>query len=176
MNSFQVQKLYRSLFKAIDKVIPDRIDESRMSEFDIWNDGTVLVDEIGNPMVLYHSYDYETGDNVESSAIYLSANEEFSQEFGDDTIECYVKMRKPYFVPDDGIIRDENGNPFESEDMFGNTSYMTIGDVGDHEDVIDYFVSRDYDGMFDESFEFVIVFDRDNIFRIRNTAIYNDDF
>ena len=165
MNQLSIQKLYRSLYKSVSKCIPDKLDESRSSDFEIWNDGTVLVDESGEPIVFYHSYDSDYGDNLEASSIYLSASEEFSQEFGDVTDRYYVKMKRPYYAQDD-IIRDADGNPFMINDCFSDEcpEELTVGYVGDDEDVIDYLKDHGYDGVFDEDYEFVIVFDRSNMF------------
>jgi len=165
MNPISIQKLYRSLYKSVSRCIPDRLDESRSSDFEIWNDRTVLVDESGEPIVFYHSYDSYDGDNPDASSIYLSASEEFSHEFGDATDCYYVKMKKPYYTPD-GVIRDEDGNPFMVNDCFSDEcpEELTVGYICDDEYVIDYLKDHGYDGVFDKNYTFTIVFDRNNMF------------
>ena len=160
MNPLYIQKLYRSLYRAIDKSFPDRLYESRTSDFEIWNDGTVLVDESGEPIVFYHSYESEYGDSHDPRLIYLSKDRDFSEEFGDVTDRYYVKLKNPYYDPD-GIIKDDDGNPF----MFEGEP-TSLGFLDADPEAMEYLEENGYDGGFDEDYEFVVVFDSCNLFRL----------
>ena len=63
-------------------------------------------------------------------------------------------------------LGDADGNPFMINDCFSDEcpEELTVGYVGDDEDVIDYLKDHGYDGVFDEDYEFTIVFDRSNMF------------
>ena len=75
---------------------------------------TLYSDENGNPIVFYHSYEGE--DDLDAEMIWLSTDEEFSKEFGDNTDEYYLFITHPYVTKEDGVLRDENGDEIIYED------------------------------------------------------------
>ena len=109
-----------------------------------------IVDENGEPRVVYHSYDNE---NYDSGLVYMSANESFSQEFGENTDAVFVNIRNPY-TTEDGILRDADGN----EIMFDGEP-ASIGYLDSVSDDYISWLQGNYDGVMDGDFEFVIAFE-----------------
>lgn len=120
---------------------------------------TLFSDKDGNPIVFYHSYEDE--DNLDADMIWLSSNEEFSQEFGDNTDEYYLSIRHPYITKEDGVLRDWNGDEIIFEDEPAGIGFLdAIPQI-----YIDWFMNN-FDAVMDPDGYFVIVFDRDNLVAI----------
>ena len=111
-------------------------------------------DESGRPIVFYHSYDGE--DDLESEMIWLSTNEEFSKEFGENTDAYYLKTGRIYVTEEDGILRDENNVEimFESEPA----EIGFFDSISDDEQI---WFEDNFDCVMDPDGVFTIVFDRD---------------
>lgn len=113
----------------------------------------LIKDDNGNPLTFYHSYDEDN----DSDMYWLSTNYEFSKEFGDKTIECYIKSENPK-VFKDGILRYEDGSPVMFDD-----EPATIGYLDAVEDEYIEYLMDNYDCIMDDNGEFTVVFSRDNI-------------
>ena len=115
-------------------------------------------DESGRPIVFYHSYDGE--DDLESEMIWLSTNEEFSKEFGENTDAYYLKTSRPYMyvTREDGILRDLN----EREIMFdGEPAEIGFFDSIAYSERL--WFEDNFDCVMDPDGVFTIVFDRDKL-------------
>ena len=120
----------------------------------ISNANDLITDENGNPYIFYHSY-YRKDDS--DKMYWLSTNYEFSKEFGDKTVECYIKSNSPK-VFEDGILRYEDGSPVMFDDEPASIGYLDAVD----DDYIEYLMDN-YDCIMDDTGEFTVIFSRDNM-------------
>lgn len=121
---------------------------------------TLYSDENGNPIVFYHSYDGE--DDLDAEMIWLSTDEEFSKEFGDNTDEYYLNITHPYVTEEDGVLRDENGDEIIYEDEPAGIGFLDAIP----ESKLLWFMNN-FDAVMDPDGTFTIVFDRDKIVTIK---------
>lgn len=125
---------------------------------------TKVVDENGNPLVVYHSYDNE---NYNSGLVFASADESYSREFGDNTDKVYINLTNPY-ITEDGILRDANGNEVMYEGEPASIGYLDS--VND--DYLNWLQSN-YDGIMDKDMEFVVAFNPNQI-KSADPVTYDD--
>lgn len=113
-----------------------------------------IVDENGEPMVVYHSYD---NDNYDSGLVFMSADKDFSEEFGSNIDAVFVNLRNPYIAKDD-IMRDAEGNAimFEGEPA-------TIGYLDSLPSDYILWLQSNYDGVIGDSNTFVVAFEANQI-------------
>ena len=113
-----------------------------------------VLDENGEPMVVYHSYD---NSNYDSGLVYMSADKNFSGEFGSNIDAVFVNIRNPYIAKDD-ILRDAEGNVimFEGEPA-------TIGYLDSLPSDYILWLQSNYDGVIGDSNTFVVAFEANQI-------------
>ena len=121
---------------------------------------TLYSDENGNPIVFYHSYEGE--DDLDAEMIWLSTDEEFSKEFGDNTDEYYLNITHPYVTEEDGVLRDENGDEIIYEDEPAGIGFLDAIP----ESKLLWFMNN-FDAVMDPDGTFTIVFDRDKMVTIK---------
>lgn len=88
---------------------------------------------------------------------WLSTDYEFSREFGDKTVECYIKSESTK-VFEDGILRYEDGTPVTFDDEPATIGYLDSVE----EDYVEC-LKDNYDCIMDDTGEFTVIFSRDNI-------------
>lgn len=121
---------------------------------------TLYSDENGNPIVFYHSYEGE--DDLDAEMIWLSTDEEFSKEFGDNTDEYYLSITHPYVTEEDSVLRDENGDEIIYEDEPAGIGFLDAIP----ESKLLWFMNN-FDAVMDPDGTFTIVFDRDKMVSIK---------
>ena len=121
---------------------------------------TLYSDENGNPIVFYHSYEGE--DDLDAEMIWLSTDEEFSKEFGDNTDEYYLNITHPYVTEEDGVLRDENGDEIIYEDEPAGIGFLDA--IPESKQL--WFMDN-FDAVMDPDGTFTIVFDRDKMVHIK---------
>ena len=114
---------------------------------------TLYSDQNGNPIVFYHSYDGE--DDLDAEMIWLSTDEEFSKEFGDNTDEYYLIITHPYVTKEDGVLRDVNGDEIIYEDEPAGIGFL---DAIPERKLL--WFMQNFDAVMDPDGTFTIVFDR----------------
>ena len=117
---------------------------------------TLYSDENGKPIVFYHSYEGE--DDFDAEMIWLSTDEEFSKEFGDNTDEYYLSITHPYVTEEDGVLRDENGDEIIYEDEPAGIGFLDA--IPESKQL--WFMDN-FDAVMDPDGTFTIVFDRDKM-------------
>lgn len=72
--------------------------------FHKWFDGSYLVNDDGTPIICYHGTDDTMNEfkirKTEDSdyGIYFSADENYANEYGKKTCQCYISMKKPFIM------------------------------------------------------------------------------
>lgn len=109
-----------------------------------------LLSQNGQPIVFYHSF-YD--DDEDADMIWLSTNEDYSREFGDTTVKCYLRVERPYI---DEVLRDSQGNEIIFDGEPASIGYL---DSIPESDLL--FLIDNYDCIMDPTGYITVVFDRD---------------
>ena len=100
-------------------------EQQKTTEFKEWFGQSKVVDENGNPLVVYHGTDSEfeefrTDILAEGwgRGAYLTSSEEVASEFGDKVVPAYVRIENPYrgdYIPEDKIRATPTGQRIVQE-------------------------------------------------------------
>ena len=129
---------------------------------------TKIVDESGDPLVVFHSYEGDAP-HYGNEQVWLSANREFSAEFGENTDEVFVNLENPYIVED--YFRDADGNVIILEDGYP----AEIGFLAAAPYEYRAWLRENYDGVMDDCKEFIVAFDALQQVKYADPVTYDDD-
>lgn len=128
--------------------------------FNTWFMGSKIVDDEGNPQVVYHGTESEPFDtfdasktthNVSKFGFWFSDDKEFCEMFGGNVISAFVSVKKPYVI---------------TQDRWNTIRGKHAKNVGWFETWRNELISKGYDGMIvTESF------DKVGSYQIRNAKI-----
>ena len=110
-----------------------------------------MLSKNGQPIIFYHSF-YEE-DDEDADMIWLSTDEDYSREFGDTTIKCYLRVENPYI---DDVLRDSRGNEIIFDGETASVGYLDSIPESDYLFLVDH-----YDCVMDTTGYITVVFDRD---------------
>lgn len=143
--------------KKIDKIICEVLNHFINESID-----QIIRDKNGKPIVFYHSYESKNGGSLDSNMIWLSADKEYSKEFGDVMEKYYVRVQNPLILEDDDILRYEDGSEVWFEGEPASIGYF---DAVDEE--YQYWVMNNYDSIISKDLYIIIVFDVNNLITIK---------
>jgi hypothetical protein len=117
---------------------PKSAKQQAKENFNKWFKGSQIVDEAGEPLVVYHgtNADFDAFDTpLNMQRIFTTTDKDFASKYGQKNIELYANSKKPLKV-------DFNGkNAFDEIDFDGKT-------FDDIEDLANYARNQGYDSLF----------------------------
>lgn len=146
--------------KLVREYKVDKIISEVLNRFINESNEQIIKDRNGKPIVFYHSYEFENGGSLDSNMIWLSANKNFSKEFGNTMGEYYLKVQNP-LVLDDDILRYEDGS-----EVWFDGEPATIGYFDSVDEEYQNWVMNNYDSIIGSDSYIVIVFDPNNLIPI----------
>ena len=111
VNEF-AQSVKMSTAKAADKI-------KGMANFKKWFGDSKVVDEDGEPLVVYHGTDSEFtvfdksklgknfDDPLSKEGFFFTSEEGLAGRYGDDIVEAYVKIQDPHMVDAEALLKEE---------------------------------------------------------------------
>lgn len=157
--------------------------ESLNDKFWKWFNGSKVVDNSGNPLVVYHGTDTEFNsfDNNKkrkgwlSTGFYFTENELEARDFGRIIIPVYLRLINPFIIKGDTINKDGSISFEKSAKEQMVDKYPELNNI-DWKYFSDYLQKKGHDGVIN-SFNLITVFTPTQIKSIYNDGTWdtNDD-